>query len=392
MADEEVFHQASAMEDQRDRNLNAASSQTGGTSPTRIKQQQDFDAFRALVGTSITDPASSSHCIRCPAPTATSLIKDFFHTQPSQGVYGRAQKDFLKQRLAHSLWSTLINFLFVFQILFAATFTGLSAYGDQQTVLTILGAMNTVCAGLLALLKGQGLPNRLMKARSSYENIVGSIEDAENVFAARVQSGSSGSGDTTSTVANDDTQSPQAMANKFKDMYNTAKQTQQDNHPDVYVSGTPNNTTNAELLDHLKASFEGMNDHIMKQTPQTFSNTPGIPQGGASSRLNLCQTINSALRTALSESNEVLCFGEDVAFGGVFRCTLSLQSRFGDARVFNTPITEQGIVGAAIGMAAEGAKPVAEIQFADYVFPAFDQIVNESCKFRYREGHTGANL
>ncbi|KAK5704904.1 hypothetical protein LTR97_002015 [Elasticomyces elasticus] len=131
---------------------------------------------------------------------------------------------------------------------------------------------------------------------------------------------------------------------------------------------------------------------LLHQTPQTFSNTPGLPQGGASSRLNLCQAINSALRTALSESNEVLCFGEDVAFGGVFRCTLDLQSQFGDARVFNTPITEQGIVGAAIGMAAEGAKPVVEIQFADYVFPAFDQIVNEACKFRYREGRTGANL
>ena len=61
-------------------------------------------------------------------------------------------------------------------------------------------------------------------------------------------------------------------------------------------------------------------------------------------------------------------------------------------RVFNTPITEQGIVSAAIHMVAEGAKPVVEIQFADYVFPAFDQIVNEACKFRYRKGHTGANL
>ena len=131
---------------------------------------------------------------------------------------------------------------------------------------------------------------------------------------------------------------------------------------------------------------------LLHQSSKTFSATPELPQTGSSTRLNLCQAVNSALRTALSNSSKVLCFGEDVAFGGVFRCTVNLQSEFGDARVFNTPITEQGIVGAAIGMAAEGAKPVVEIQFADYVFPAFDQIVNEASKFRYREGHTGANL
>jgi len=102
--------------------------------------------------------------------------------------------------------------------------------------------------------------------------------------------------------------------------------------------------------------------------------------------------VNDGLRMALRENGKVLYFGEDVAFGGVFRCTMGLHTEFGDARVFNTPITEQGIVGAAIGMASEGARPVVEIQFADYVFPAFDQIVNEASKFRYREGRTGANL
>lgn len=84
--------------------------------------------------------------------------------------------------------------------------------------------------------------------------------------------------------------------------------------------------------------------------------------------------------------------GEDVAFGGVFRCTTGLQEEFGSDRVFNTPLTGQGIVGAAISAAAEGMRPVVEIQFADYVFPAFDQIVNEASKFRYREGSTGANV
>jgi 2-oxoisovalerate dehydrogenase E1 component beta subunit len=87
-----------------------------------------------------------------------------------------------------------------------------------------------------------------------------------------------------------------------------------------------------------------------------------------------------------------MLFGEDVAFGGVFRCSMDLQTEFGSERVFNTPLTEQGIAGFAIGAAAEGMKPVAEIQFADYVFPAFDQIVNEAAKFRYREGGTGINV
>jgi 2-oxoisovalerate dehydrogenase E1 component beta subunit len=131
---------------------------------------------------------------------------------------------------------------------------------------------------------------------------------------------------------------------------------------------------------------------LLHHSQETFANTPGLPQDGPSTRMNLYQSVNSGLRTALSSSSKVLCFGEDVAFGGVFRCTMNLQSEFGRDRVFNTPITEQGIVGAAIGAAAEGAKPVVEIQFADYVFPAFDQIVNEASKFRYREGHTGCNL
>jgi 2-oxoisovalerate dehydrogenase E1 component beta subunit len=131
---------------------------------------------------------------------------------------------------------------------------------------------------------------------------------------------------------------------------------------------------------------------LLHHTPATFANTPGLPCGTSSTRLNLFQSVNAGLRTALSTDSKVLCFGEDVAFGGVFRCTMDLQSEFGPGRVFNTPITEQGIVGAAIGMAAEGMKPVVEIQFADYVFPAFDQIVNEAAKFRYREGATGANL
>eukprot|EP00128_Syssomonas_multiformis_P013304 Colp12_sorted_trinity150504_noHs@19159 len=84
--------------------------------------------------------------------------------------------------------------------------------------------------------------------------------------------------------------------------------------------------------------------------------------------------------------SRAVVFGEDVAFGGVFRCTIDLASKYGRERVFNTPLCEQGIVGFGIGMAAAGATPIAEIQFADYIFPAFDQIVNEAAKYRYRSG------
>jgi len=106
------------------------------------------------------------------------------------------------------------------------------------------------------------------------------------------------------------------------------------------------------------------------------------------SDINLLQAVNLALDTAMGMDDTVLCFGEDVGhFGGVFRATSHLQEKYGRERCFNTPITEQGIVGFANGLAAQGMRPVAEIQFADYIFPAFDQIVTESAKFRYRSGN-----
>lgn len=116
---------------------------------------------------------------------------------------------------------------------------------------------------------------------------------------------------------------------------------------------------------------------------------PELPQearAGTTSRINLFSAVNAALAHALRTDDRVLLFGEDVAFGGVFRCSMNLASEFGDARVFNTPLSEQGIVGFAVGAAVQGMKPVAEVQFADYVFPAFDQIVNEAAKIRYRAG------
>lgn len=103
-------------------------------------------------------------------------------------------------------------------------------------------------------------------------------------------------------------------------------------------------------------------------------------------RMNLYQAINDGLSNILETDEKACVFGEDVAFGGVFRCTMTLQERFGGDRVFNTPLTEQGIVGFGVGMAAQGHTALAEIQFADYLFPAFDQLHNEASKYRYRSG------
>lgn len=104
-------------------------------------------------------------------------------------------------------------------------------------------------------------------------------------------------------------------------------------------------------------------------------------------RMNMLQAVNSALRCELQHNPSVIIFGEDVGkFGGVFRATANLQKEFGEQRVFDTPLSENGIVGAAVGMAIYGLRPVPEIQFADFIYPAFDQIVNEVAKLRYRSG------
>nr|GAT54629.1 pyruvate dehydrogenase [Mycena chlorophos] len=103
-------------------------------------------------------------------------------------------------------------------------------------------------------------------------------------------------------------------------------------------------------------------------------------------KMNVYQAVRDALSIALTKDDNAVVFGEDIAFGGVFRCTMGLAEEFGRERVFNTPLTEQGIAGFAIGMASMGHTAIAEIQFADYIFPAFDQLVNEAAKIRYRSG------
>jgi 2-oxoisovalerate dehydrogenase E1 component beta subunit len=103
--------------------------------------------------------------------------------------------------------------------------------------------------------------------------------------------------------------------------------------------------------------------------------------------MNLVQAINSALALEMRRSDDVVVLGEDVGkVGGVFRVTAGLYDEFGEDRVVDTPLAEGGIIGAAIGMALYGLRPIPEIQFADFIFPAFDQIVSEAAKYRYRSG------
>ncbi|WP_417468684.1 alpha-ketoacid dehydrogenase subunit beta [Maricaulis sp.] len=107
------------------------------------------------------------------------------------------------------------------------------------------------------------------------------------------------------------------------------------------------------------------------------------------SKMNMIQALNSAMDTMMERDANVLAFGEDAGyFGGVFRVTAGLQEKYGLDRCFDAPINEAAIVAMAIGMAANGLRPVAEIQFADYIFPGIDQIVSELSRLRYRTAGT----
>jgi 2-oxoisovalerate dehydrogenase E1 component beta subunit len=103
--------------------------------------------------------------------------------------------------------------------------------------------------------------------------------------------------------------------------------------------------------------------------------------------MNIIEAVNDALRLEMRRDSRVVVLGEDVGrFGGVFRATRGLYEEFGPERCVDTPLAESGIVGTAIGMALYGLRPVPEIQFADFIYPAYDQIVNELAKLRYRSG------
>jgi len=109
------------------------------------------------------------------------------------------------------------------------------------------------------------------------------------------------------------------------------------------------------------------------------------PTTEPTTRMNMIQAINSAMDVMMERDPDVIVMGEDVGyFGGVFRATAGLQKKYGKRRVFDTPITECGIIGVAVGMGAYGLRPVPEIQFADYIYPALDQLVSEAARLRYR--------
>ena len=119
-----------------------------------------------------------------------------------------------------------------------------------------------------------------------------------------------------------------------------------------------------------------MNDH---------NNNIELETAMTTTTMTMIQALRSAMDVMLERDDNVVVFGQDVGyFGGVFRCTEGLQTKYGTSRVFDAPISESGIVGVAVGMGAYGLRPVAEIQFADYVYPASDQIISEAARLRYR--------
>lgn len=119
-----------------------------------------------------------------------------------------------------------------------------------------------------------------------------------------------------------------------------------------------------------------MNDH---------NNNIQLETAMTTTTMTMIQALRSAMDVMLERDDNVVVFGQDVGyFGGVFRCTEGLQNKYGTSRVFDAPISESGIVGVAVGMGAYGLRPVAEIQFADYVYPATDQIISEAARLRYR--------
>eukprot|EP00435_Cladocopium_sp_Y103_P040750 s2083_g11.t1 len=145
--------------------------------------------------------------------------------------------------------------------------------------------------------------------------------------------------------------------------------------------------------DYKMSAYRGLDGPAPTADPSRIASAPRhIPKAPSSEthELTMVQAINEALSVALASNSRSVLFGEDVGFGGVFRCSVGLREKYGEHRVMNAPVAEQAIAAFAVGLSVAGYQAIAEMQFADYIFPAFDQIVNEIAKYRYRNAGGGA--
>lgn len=143
---------------------------------------------------------------------------------------------------------------------------------------------------------------------------------------------------------------------------------------------------NIDKYQGLDGPLPLLDSALVKSGPRALPPKPT----GPTERTTMVSAINDALSIALSSEPKSILFGLDVGFGGVFRCSVGLREKFGEKRVMNAPVAEQAIAGFAVGLSVAGYTAIAEMQFADYIFPAFDQIVNEIAKYRYRNVGGGA--
>jgi len=144
--------------------------------------------------------------------------------------------------------------------------------------------------------------------------------------------------------------------------------------------------------DYNISKYRDLDGPLPPMDPRRAASGPRNPPpkpSGKTERMTMVAAINDAMSIALENPKTVL-FGEDVGFGGVFRAAVGLREKYGADRVMNAPVAEQAIAGFAVGLSVAGYTAIAEMQFADYIFPAFDQIVNEIAKYRYRNVGGGA--
>ncbi|KAK5111824.1 hypothetical protein LTR85_011722 [Meristemomyces frigidus] len=203
-----------------------------------------LDSFRTLAGLHPYRKVNSSDICDeddIKASNPKTFLSRIFTTSVAynRGVYDCAISDEKSARYAFRASSILIDVLYLVQIVVAASFTGLSAYSDHRTTLTVLGAINTVLAAFMAWLKGQGMPNRFLKAREQYADVIRSIEDVERLYAVYDKVPEPERGEIADVFV---------QAKRLQGMYKAAKQTESDNHPDVYASNQakPGDTANAK--------------------------------------------------------------------------------------------------------------------------------------------------